>query len=695
MDPHSLSLLEYDKVKAMLAGYAASSLGKAEAARLAPMTDPERIRRAIAETAELRELLERRGRLPMAGMTDLRPLIAATGDAEKPLEPQNLLELKDTLLASRHLRQLFEQEAQSCPHLADLGQRLEDFEELCFLVEHTVERDGTVRDDASPQLADIRQRLASALAALRERAYTIAARPAIKPLLQSEAVTIRRGRYVLAIKAEHRHELDGIIHDRSQTGATVYVEPRDLVLLGNEVDDVRFEERREVERLLWRITLAVRDQRQSILATLDALARLDLTYAKARFSAEFAMAPPEVRHPGHMLVHNARHPILVRVLERDPSASGHHRVVPISYRLGDDFDLLVITGPNTGGKTVALKTIGLLALMAQSGMHVPADPGAAFPVYTNVLADIGDEQSIEQNLSTFSSHMRQIIRILGKAHRRTLVLLDELGSGTDPTEGAGLGTAVLDYLRSRRAHTVVTTHIGELKAYAFRRRRAMNAACEFDDETLRPTYRLLIGQPGNSNALAIAQRLGLPHHIIRRARSILRKTRGAGARLIDELTRTRRQAEDDREKARALRQEAQELKDRTERELRAARAIARASRREAEEELDQQLRALRARLLEALRRLYNAPAPFADRAREVAEVLEAQIQHTPLAAKRERFASRLKKGDLVYVVPFGEKCRVRSVSKKRRRIEVAFGHNVVEVSFEDISWVAPPADVTE
>ena len=691
MDPHSLSLLEYDKVKAMLASYAACSLGRAEAARLAPLTDPERIRRAIAETTEVRGLLERRGRLPMAGMTDLRPLIAATEEAEKPLEPQNLLELRNTLVAARELRLLFEQEAESCPHLADLGNRLGDFEELCFIIERTVERDGTVRDDASPQLSDIRRRLASALAALRQRAYEVASRPSIKPLLQSEAVTIRRGRYVLAVKAERRHELDGIIHDRSQTGATVYVEPRELVLLGNEVDDLRFEERREVERLLWRITLAVRDQRRDILATLDTLAHLDLTYAKARFSADFAMSAPEVRQPGHMEVRNARHPILLRVLERDPHGTHQRRVVPISYRLGDDFDLLVITGPNTGGKTVALKTIGLLALMAQSGMHVPADPGAVFPIYTNVLADIGDEQSIEQNLSTFSSHMRQIIRILGKAHSRTLVLLDELGAGTDPAEGAGIGTAVLDFLRSRRAHTVVTTHIGELKAYAFRRRRAMNAACEFDDQTLRPTYRLLIGQPGNSNALAIARRLGLPHHIVRRAESILRRTRGDGARLIDELTRTRRQAERDREKAKELRQEAQQLKERTERELEAAKAIARASRREAERELDQQLRTLRTRLLDALRQLYNAPAPFADRARAVAELLERETQHTPLAVKRLEFASRLKRGDLVYVVPLGEKCRVRAVSKKKRRIEVVFGHNIVEVSFDDVSWIEPQA----
>ncbi len=704
MDSHSLQVLEYDKAKALLAGYAACSLGKAEAQRLQPMTEPQAIRRAVEETTELRELLRKRGRLPVAGMTDVRPAIAATDAAEKPIEPQTLLDIRGTLLAAKHFKELFQQEAAACPRLAAIGERLEDLEPLCTLIDANIGKDGAVRDDASPGLAEVRARLDAATTRLRDRAYALAASPALRPLLQSEGVTLRHGRYVLAIKAELKGELDGIILDRSQTGATVYVEPRELVLLANQVDDLRFEERREVERILWELTLAVRDQRGPLLATLDALAHIDLTYAKARFSLDYDMSPPAINEVGHLNVRRARHPILVRVLERgeagsrrdaprgtldEPGPHGAPKVVPIDYRLGEDFDLLVITGPNTGGKTVALKTIGLLCLMAQSGMHVPAEQGSKFPAYENILADIGDEQSIEQSLSTFSSHVNNLVRILAQARRRTLVLLDELGAGTDPAEGAALGAAVLDFLAHRGAKTAVTTHIGDLKAYAYRHPFALNAACEFDAETLRPTYRLLLGQPGNSNAIAIAERLGLPAPIIRRARQAAQRTRGRDAELIGELERARRAVEDDREKARELRREAEALRAKAEAELRAAEAKARAARREAEHEIDEQLRRVRTRLAEALRPLQNAPAPFADKAREAAAALEAEFQRTPLAAKRREFARSLRRDDYVHVISLATACRVRSINRTKERLEVIFGHNVVEVSFDDVTWLAP------
>jgi len=692
MDTHSLEILEYPKVKAMLAGYAACSLGRAAIQQLQPMTDPERIRAAIEETTELGSLLERKGRLPVAGMTDVRPIIGATEEAQAPIEPPDLVDIRNTLFAAREFKILFEQESETCPRLGALGERLGDFEHLCEMIGAVVARDGTVLDEASPKLARVRRRLTAAAARLRDRAYALAASPATRGLLQSEAVSLRHGRYVLAVRADHKHQIDGMIHDRSQTGATVYIEPRELVLLANELDDLRFEERREVTRLLWELTLAVREERESILGTLDVLARIDCTYAKARFSVDFDMSPPEINDVGHLNVRRARHPILVRVLERSEDAPRDHEVVPIDYRLGEDFELLVITGPNTGGKTVSLKTIGLLCLMAQSGLHVPAEPGAKFPVYASVLADIGDEQSIEQSLSTFSSHMTNMVRILGKAHTRTLVLLDELGAGTDPTEGAAIGTAVLDFLRSRHAKTVVTTHIGDLKVYAYRRPGASNAACEFDEETLRPTYRLLLGQPGNSNAISIAERLGLPQHIVRRAKGIARRRKGRQTELIAQLQHSRRAIEDDREKAHELRKETEALRAQVEAELRAAKAKGSTSRREAEREIDEQVRRLRARVLEALRQLGNAPAPFADRAREVASVLEAEIERTPLAAKRLEFARSLKRDDYVYVIPFGEKCRVRSINKTKQRLEVVLGHSVVEVSFDDVSWIEPPAE---
>jgi len=689
MDPHSLEVLEYPKVKAMLAGYAASSLGKAAVEGLCPLTDAAAIRTAIEEATEMRELLRQRGRLPMAGMTDVRHAIAGTGEGQKAIEPPVLLDIRSTLLAAGNLKELFEAEAPTCPRLAELGASLGDFDTLCTLIDAAIGGDGQVRDDASPTLADIRARLDAATIRLRDKAHALAASHAIRPLLQSEGVAIRHGRYVLAVKSELRHELDGIILDRSQTGATVYIEPRELVLLANQVNDLRFDERREVERILWELTLAVRAQREPLARTLDALARVDCAYAKARFSLDYAMSPPEINELGQLSVRRARHPILVRVMERQEGGAHAGRVVPIDYRLGEDFDLLVITGPNTGGKTVALKTIGLLCLMAQSGLHVPAEPGARFPVYTDVLADIGDEQSIEQSLSTFSSHVRNLVRILGRTDSRTLVLLDELGAGTDPAEGAALGSAILDFLSDRHAKVVVTTHIGALKAYAYRHPRALNAACEFDQETLKPTYRLLLGQPGNSNAIAIAERLGLPREITRRAREAAQGTRGRDSELIGELEQARRGIEDDREQAHRLRQEAEALKSRLEAERRAAAATARLSRREAEQEIDEHLRLARRLVFDALRQLYNAPAPFADRARDVAAALDAAFQRTPLAAKRRDFARALHRDDYVHVISLGATCRVRSVNRPRERIEVLFGNSVVEVSFDDVTWVEP------
>ncbi len=625
-------------------------------------------------------------------MGEPQPESAPGDDAPAPMivEPHVFRDVRNTLLAARDFKLLFEEEAATSPHLARLGERLGDFAHLCEAIEAVVAEDGTVRDDASPALLAIRRRLEAAQTRLRHKAHALARSPALRPFLQDNTVGLRGSHYVLAIRVECKHQVDGIIHDRSQSGATAYMEPRELLLLANELEDLRFEERREVARLLRELTMALRAERGPILETLDTLAHVDLTYAKARFSIDYQMSAPEINDQGHLDARRARHPILVRVLERSDDAPAEQQVVPIDYRLGEEFDLLVVTGPNTGGKTVSLKTIGVLSLMAQSGMHVPADPGSTFPVYEDVLADIGDEQSIEQSLSTFSSHMTNIVRILARAHKRTLVLLDELGAGTDPVEGAALATAILDHLGSRNAKTVITTHIGELKAYAYRRERTMNAACEFDERTLRPTYRLLLGQPGNSNAVAIAERLGLPKPIVDSARAQARDRRGLEADLVSDLQRTRNAIEKDRELAHHKLQEAEQLRAELDAKVLAAERRAQASRREAELEIDQHAKQIRGRVLEALRQLRNAPAPFADRARAIESMLDEEVERTPLAARRLEFARSLKRDDLVHVIPFGETCRVRSVNRTKKRLEVILGHNVVEVSFDNVTWVEPP-----
>ncbi|NQT53497.1 hypothetical protein HQ576_15670, partial [bacterium] len=348
IDAHSQGILEYAKVKAMLAGYAASSLGRSAIGTLEPMTRFDLVSAAVAETSELRAVLQRKGRLPMAGMTDVRPVVAGEEGAAGIIEPHALRAVRNALLAACELKLLFEEEAFTSPHLARLGEQLGDFSHIADAVDAVVDNDGTVRDDASPALMVLRRRLQAAEARIRDRAHALARSAELRPFLQDSTVGVRQGHYVLAVRVECKHQVDGIVHDRSQSGASAYMEPRELVVMANELEDVRFQERREVSRLLRDLTLAVRAEREPIGHTLDTLAHVDLTYAKARFAIDYDMAAPEINDAGKLDVRRARHPILIRVLERDEDAPSEQKVVPIDYRLGEDFDLLVVTGPNTG-----------------------------------------------------------------------------------------------------------------------------------------------------------------------------------------------------------------------------------------------------------------------------------------------------------------------------------------------------------
>jgi len=547
VSPKTLTLLEFDKVRRRLADLTVFSGGRQLALELVPTADPAVVRRRQRRTGEARDYADRRGNPGLDGAHDLRAEIEGALRG-KVLLPAELLEIRDTIAAARRLERAIARERARWPELGAVAERLEPCLALFDAIQNALDDAGEVLDRASPNLRRIRGELKVAHDRLRRQVEGIVSTTP-RDVLQDALVTQRNGRYVIPVKSEFRARVPGVIHDLSDSGATVFVEPLALVEAGNHVRQLELEEDKEVDRILRELAGYVAAEAEALGDTIAALAELDLAFACASLGyAQRAVTPEIVDAERPMLDYpQARHPLI------DPD-----NVVPINVRVGQDFQQLVITGPNTGGKTVTLKTIGLLTLMAQAGLQIPAADGARLAVFDGVFADIGDEQSIEQSLSTFSGHLTNIIGILSSADGRSLVLLDELGAGTDPVEGAALAGALLDHLRQRGIAAVASTHYSELKAYAHGTPGVANASVEFDVETLRPTFELTIGLPGRSNALAIAERLGLPAGIVDVARGGLSVTDVTLEDMLAEIRAGRDQAVVDRAAAAQARREAEE-----------------------------------------------------------------------------------------------------------------------------------------
>lgn len=586
MNERSLRVLEYPKIVAMLEEMTAFAPGRERAARLMPRTDLAAVNDALAETDEAMRLLERGGADLLGGARDVRNAVQRAG-LGGIMAPTELLDSASTAAAARRARRVLLHDPDANPRLAELALRMQTFVEIEEAVAACIGDDGQVLDKASPKLAQLRSRIRTLQARSRERLDAVLRAAAAKNALQDAVITMRNGRYVIPVKQEHRSTVPGIVHDTSASGATVFVEPMPVVELNNEISSAQAEEEREVQRILRELSQRVGDVSESFLSTIDALAQLDVIFAKARLARQMNAERPVMNDGGWINIKRGRHPLLTGT------------AVPIDVWVGRDFRGLVITGPNTGGKTVTLKTIGLFCLMAQAGLFVPAGVGTELSVFTGIFADIGDEQSIEQNLSTFSSHMANIVDILASMDSRSLVLFDELGAGTDPAEGAALAMAILEHVQHVGAVVVATTHYSELKAFVHERPGMENASMEFDAETLAPTYRLLMGMPGRSNALEIAARLGLPEHILARARGQFSRHDDVKVEdLIRDLEAATKAAEEERREAAKLRAEAERLQEelatlranwqRTRRELEEqaqleAREIVRSAQREAEE----------------------------------------------------------------------------------------------------------------
>ena len=558
MDRKTLKTLEYPQILAALAAQCHFNPAREQAEKLTPSIDLDEVRELQKETAEAVALVTLNPGTTIGGARDLRPIVE---DAIRGivLDPSRLLQVKDSLVAGRNLKRLFQKDQGEYPTLESISVQLPDSLGLVALISKTISEQEEVLDSASPALNQIRRDLNTQHNRLKNRMNQMLRKPEVAKYLQESIVTQRNGRYVLPIKSDARVNIPGIVHDQSTSGATIFVEPQAMVEANNKFRKLELDERDEIQRILAELTTKVAENGIILNDLVETLTRLDLAFARGRYAIQLNAFQPVIhpfpkkpgpKHPGVVLrLFGARHPLL-----------DAKTVVPIDVVLDEETYALIITGPNTGGKTVTLKTVGLLVLMAQTGLHIPASGTSEISLFSNIYADIGDEQSIEQSLSTFSGHITNIIKILKKVDRKSLVILDELGAGTDPQEGAALARSLMSNLLDRGITTLVTTHHPDLKAFAHAAPGVVNASVEFDIKSLSPTYHLTVGLPGRSNALAIASRLGLPEEIIQTARGTLDPADIQADDLLDEIHRQRKLAEDTRLAAENAHQEVEKLR---------------------------------------------------------------------------------------------------------------------------------------
>ncbi|NLW02734.1 MAG: endonuclease MutS2 [Clostridiaceae bacterium] len=557
MDKRALKLLEYDKIIKMLSERTASGLGRSLSEALIPSADPREVEYRLMETNHAAAYLWRKGEAPFGGVHDIRPSIKRV-EIGAVLGIPELLKIGDMLRCCRILKQYLTNDVPSDweGNLAlEMGRMIAPSREVEDAISRAIVSEDEISDHASPSLASIRRSIRQKQDSIKDKLNAIIRSADYRKFMQDAVVTMRGDRYVIPVRQEYKSMVPGLIHDMSASGATVFIEPLSVVETNNEIKSLVIREQQEIERILMELTGMVARIADLLKTNVEIVSRLDFMFAKAKLSRDLSCVCPRISSSRVIKILQGRHPLLDR-----------KTVVPIDIELGHRFTTLVITGPNTGGKTVTLKTVGLFVLMLQAGLHLPVKEGSEFGIFGNVFADIGDEQSIEQSLSTFSSHMKNIVKILAEADESSLVLFDELGAGTDPTEGAALAISILDGLTGRGIRTIATTHYSELKIYAMKNPGVENACCEFDVETLRPTYRLLVGVPGKSNAFAISERLGLKRDVIDRAKEFMSQDSIRFEDVLSDIERSRAQAEREKEEAEALRRRIEEIRREAEKE---------------------------------------------------------------------------------------------------------------------------------
>ncbi len=694
MDTRTLRILEFEKIRQLLLPHAATVLGKEHVSKLRPSRDAAMVAARLAETAEAVGLLEAQGAVPFDGIRDIRdPLQRA--EKQGVLTATELQDVADTAAGCRRLRRALQATETACPLLKAQAALLGEYPALEKAIDRAIGANGEVLDAASPELEAARRRVRRLHDEIQRELQRLVASAAVQELLQEPLVTLRNGRFCVPVRAEQRHAFKGIVHDISASGQTAFMEPLSVMELGNDLRESERREEEEVYRVLAALSTQVGRVAPQLKSGVEAAGRLDAIVARAQFARARRATAPVMDPEGIVDLRQARHPLL---------GDG---AVPIDIALGEDGrGALIITGPNTGGKTVTLKTVGLLCLMAQSGLHIPAEEGSRLPLFEQVFADIGDEQSIEQSLSTFSGHMTAIVRVLHEAQGRALVLLDEVGAGTDPTEGAALAKAILLELAARGCRIIATTHYGELKVFAQTTPGFRNASVEFDLETLRPTYRVLTGLPGSSNALAISQRLGLSKALIARARALMGEAPQAFEQVLKEADGARRALDRERSAAERARRTAERTAaelDAQVRALEAKRDATLAKARQQAAEVLQKARQEAAALLDELRGALKdarghgasgAPnmAALRQRAREVLDSLSGEVEALPAAPAPARPAPPVAKPALT-AVSAGQTVRIRSLGHRGIVLEAGGGDDVVEVQVGILRSRVPVSDL--
>lgn len=677
--PFDADALEFQAVRAVLVGKLQTPLGRTAVEALGPAASADEAQARLAAVAALRDKVADGVGLPLSGSVEVRSWLERFFAGEHSLQAQDAADLKRVLRTAERCRRWC---LASAAPLAGFARGAPDLDDLVEELEQIVDDRGEVLDSASAKLRELRRDIERHKRAVEGAMTSVLASGDVRRCLQAPEPSWRHGRPVLQVKSDYRQRVRGVLHDRSASGATLFVEPEAVVEVANRLSDARAAENREINVVLADAARGLRRYGPQVQAGVEFVARTDLLQACAQLCLEDGYVVPDVVAGGALRLRGARHPLLLR---SQPAAD----IVPLDVALGDPHHLLVVTGPNTGGKTVVLKTIGLLALMAVSGLPVPAAEGAQVPFLRAVQADIGDEQAIAQNLSTFSSHVQRIARCVQHAAPDALVLLDELGAGTDPEEGAVLGYAVLEALVEARVFAVVTTHLGRLKDFAYQHPGAENGSMAFDGETLRPLYRLDLGIPGNSHALDISARVGMPAPIVERARKLLGERDQTLDNLIQRVQVARRDAEQDRQRT----ADRSRVVERRETELESKLAEAQKKENWLQEEADgvveAELRKAHAALVEDVTKLTQAPGQHGERARGLKKVVDGLLQGAALHRRRMAFCHRLKKGDQVFLPRWGRLCTVRKVDKVREQVTVDYGKVRMEVPFEDVSWLQP------
>lgn len=688
MKEKTLSVLEYNKIIEQLIEQAGSEMTKKVISELKPYDDVSEIRDSQAETTEAVRLINYKGPLPVGGFYDIQESVSFARKGGT-LTMAQLLRILYNMKTAERIVAFLKGDVPDVPIICSIAELIVVHKRLADEIDRCILSEDEMADNASPELRSIRRAMVRQSEALKAKMSHIINSADNRTILQDSIVTMRNGRYVIPVKQEHRSRVPGIVHDQSGTGATLFIEPQAIVNLNNELRQLELDEKAEINRILADLSGGVSEVYHDLVNNQKLMLELDIFMAKGRLSLAMDGEEPEINEDGILELRSARHPLI-----------DQKKVVPVNISLGETYDTLVVTGPNTGGKTVTLKTCGLLSLMAQSGLHIPAAIGSKVPVYHNIFADIGDEQSIEQSLSTFSSHMTNIVDIVAEAGEDTLVLLDELGAGTDPTEGAALAIAILEKLASSGASILATTHYTELKKYAISTDGVQNASMEFDVETLSPTYRLTIGIPGKSNAFEISHKLGLSGEITDRAKNLLEAGDIAFEDVISSLEEDKRLAEEERDEAiminiemkrqkEELEKKAKKFEEQKERELERAREQAREIIREAKtvvSEVQDELKALA-----KLESMGERNLRF-DQGRKRLREIEKKNRSTIKRETNDKPVdpAQLSIGDRVKILTLNQNGEIVSLPDDKGNLQVQVGIMKIGVKLKDIMLIDQP-----